>query len=59
MSLDQRLTEAARHLAEQVDPPEVDLGAVRRRARANRRRTVALTVAAAAARGRARRSSRC
>jgi hypothetical protein len=49
MSVDRRLTEAARHLAESVDPPEVDLGAVRGRARANRRRTVALSVAAAAA----------
>ena len=49
MSLDHRLTEAARHVAEQVEPPEVDLGAVRGRARADRRRTIALTVAAAAA----------
>jgi len=48
MSLDHRLTEAARHLAERVEPPEVDLGAVRGRARANRRRSIALTMAAAA-----------
>jgi hypothetical protein len=48
MSLDHRLTEAARHVAERVEPPEVDLGAVRGRARANRRRTGVLTVAAAA-----------
>ena len=47
MSLDQRLADAARHVAEQVDPPEVDLDAVRSQAHANRRRTVALAVAAA------------
>ena len=47
MSLDQRLADAARHLAEQVDPPEVDLEAVRSHADASRRRTVALAVAAA------------
>ena len=48
MSLDRRLTDAARHLAERVDPPEIDLAAVRAGAHANRRRTIALTVAAAA-----------
>ena len=47
MNLDQRLADAARHLAEQVDPPEVDLDAVRSQAHANRRRTLALAVAAA------------
>ena len=47
MSLDQRLADAARRVAEQVDPPEVDLELVRSRAHANRRRTVALAVAAA------------
>ena len=49
MNLDQRLADAARHVAEQVDPPDVDLDAVRSRAHANRRRTVALAVAAAVA----------
>ncbi|HET6969047.1 MAG TPA: hypothetical protein VFI44_12240 [Ornithinibacter sp.] len=47
MNLDQRLADAAHHVAEQVDPPEVDLDAVRSRARANRRATLALAVAAA------------
>ena len=47
MTLDQRLAEAATHVAGQVDPPEVDLGLVRAQARANHRRTVALAVAAA------------
>ncbi len=49
MNLDQLLTDAARQVADQVDPPEVDLEAVRNRAaRAGRRRTTALAVAAAA-----------
>jgi hypothetical protein len=47
MSLDQLLADAARHVADQVDPPQVDLEVVRSRARANHRRTVALAVAAA------------
>ena len=47
MNLDQRLSDAARHVAEGVEPPEVHLDAVRSRARANRRATVALAVAAA------------
>lgn len=47
MNLDQLLTDAARHVVDRVDPPEVDLEAVRSRARANHRRTVALAVAAA------------
>lgn len=47
MNLDQRLTDAARHVAERAEPPEVHLDAVRSRANANRRAKVALTVAAA------------
>ena len=47
MNLDQRLSDAARHVAEGVEPPEVHLDAVRSRAHANRRAKVALTVAAA------------
>ena len=47
MNLDQRLSDAARHVAERVEPPEVHLDAVRSRANANRRAKVALTVAAA------------
>ena len=47
MNLDQRLADAARHVADRVEPPEVDLGAIRARAHANRRVTVALAVAAA------------
>ena len=41
MSLDQRLADAAHQVADGVTVPEVDLDAVRSRARANRRRTVA------------------
>ena len=48
MNLDQLLTDAAHHVADQVDPPEVDLDAVRTRAHASRRRTTALAVTAAA-----------
>ena len=48
MSLDQILGDAARGLARDVVPPEVDLGAVHRGARARRRRTQAAVVAAAA-----------
>ena len=48
MNLDQLLTEAAHHVADRVDPPEVDLDAVRTRAHASRRRTTALAVTAAA-----------
>jgi hypothetical protein len=47
MNLDQRLADAARHVAGQVEPPEVDLDTLRSRANANRRVTVALAVAAA------------
>ncbi len=39
MTLDQRITEAARHVADGVVVPEVDLDAVRSRARANQRQT--------------------
>lgn len=49
MSLEQRLTAAARHVADGLVPPEVDLGAVRARARSNRRRTAGLAVAASVA----------
>jgi hypothetical protein len=48
MNLDQLLTDAARHVADQVDPPEVDLDAVRGRAHASRRRTAAVTLTVAA-----------
>lgn len=48
MSLDQILGDAARGLAADLVPPEVDLGAVHRGARARRRRTQAAVVAAAA-----------
>jgi hypothetical protein len=47
MTLDQRLTDAARQIAGGLLPPEVDLDAVRAQARSNRRRTAALAVAAA------------
>ena len=40
MTLDQRLAQAVRHVADGVAVPEVDLEAVRAGARANRRRTV-------------------
>ena len=46
MTLDQRLTHAARQVADGVTPPQVDLDAVRSRARTNRRRTVSLAVTA-------------
>ena len=47
MNLDQRLSDAARHVAEGLEPPEVHLDVVRSRAHANRRAKVALTVVAA------------
>ncbi len=47
MSLDQRLSDAARRFADGVAPPDVDLDAVRSQARANRRRTVSLIAVAA------------
>ena len=47
MNLDQRLAETFRDLAEQVDPPEVTLDAIRTRAHNNRRRALATTAAAA------------
>ncbi|GAA4406558.1 hypothetical protein GCM10023168_21610 [Fodinibacter luteus] len=46
MNLDQQLSQTLRHLAEQVDPPEVTLDGIRSLAHANRRRTVAATAAA-------------
>jgi CHASE3 domain sensor protein len=49
MSLDQRLTDAARHIADQLITPEVDLDAVRAQARSNRRRTTILAVVATVA----------
>ena len=50
MTLDQRITEAARHVADGVAVPQVDLDAVRSQARANRRQraVMAVTVVAAA-----------
>jgi hypothetical protein len=47
MTLDQRLTDAAHHLADGLVTPDVDIDAVRAQARSNRRRTTALAVAAA------------
>jgi hypothetical protein len=47
MTLDERLADAARRIADGLTPPEVDLEGVRKRARAQHRRTVSLTVAAA------------
>ena len=44
MTLDQRITDAARHVADGVVVPEVDLDAVRSRARTNRRQSVAMAV---------------
>ena len=49
MTLDERLADAARRIADGLTPPEVDLVGVRTQARAQRRRTVSLTVAAAVA----------
>lgn len=49
MTLDQRLTDAARHVAQHLDPPEVDLEAVRSRAHASRRRAAAIALTAAVA----------
>lgn len=46
MTLDQRLAQAVRHVADGVVAPEVDPDVVRARARANRRRTAALVAAA-------------
>jgi len=48
MTLDQQVTRAVHHVADRTAVPEVDLDAVRSRARANRRRTVGTSVAAAA-----------
>jgi hypothetical protein len=48
MSLDQILGDAARGLAAELVPPEVDLGALHRGARARRRRTQAAVMAAVA-----------
>lgn len=47
MSLDQRLSAAARHLGDGVVAPEADLGAVRTRARRNQRRARAVIAATA------------
>ncbi len=47
MSLEQRLAAAAHHVAEHVDPPEVDLDAIRSRAHTSRRRTAAVGLLAA------------
>ena len=46
MTLDQRLTQAVRHVADSVPPPVVDVAAVCRRARTNRHRAVFVTVTA-------------
>lgn len=46
MSLDQRLSQAARRMTDGITPPEVDLGAVRARARRSQRRTAVLAIAA-------------
>lgn len=46
MTLDQRLTRAARHIADGLNPPAVDLDGIRARARRNRRRGTALATAA-------------
>ncbi|GAA4403273.1 hypothetical protein GCM10023168_14620 [Fodinibacter luteus] len=47
MNLDQQLSQTLRHVAEQVDPPDVTLDGIRSRAHASRRRTLAATAAAA------------
>jgi len=47
MSLEERLTKAAHGLADAITPPEVDLDALRHRARVSRRRTVALVATGA------------
>ncbi|MET0526155.1 MAG: hypothetical protein ABWZ91_15220, partial [Nocardioides sp.] len=47
MSLEERLTRAAHGLADGLTPPEVDLDAVRHRARVHQRRTVALVATGA------------
>ncbi|GAA6525577.1 hypothetical protein [Intrasporangium sp. DVR] len=44
MTLDQRLSAAARHLGDRVVPPDVDLDTVRSQARRDRRRSVSLVV---------------
>ncbi len=46
MTLDQRLTDAARHVADGVVVPEVDLDAIRSLAHTKRRQSVAVAVAA-------------
>ena len=47
MTLDERLSRAARQVAEGLTPPVVDLALLRARARSNRRRRTSLTAAAA------------
>jgi len=47
MTLDHRLTQAVRHVADRVTVPEVDVDTVRSQARAKSRRQVSLVVAAA------------
>jgi hypothetical protein len=47
MTLDQRLTHAVHRVADGVTVPEVDVDAVRSRARRNRRRTISVAVIAA------------
>ena len=49
MTLDQRITEAARHVADGVAVPWVDLDAVRSQARASRRQRVVMAVTAVVA----------
>ena len=46
MTLDEQLTRAARHIADGLNPPAVDLDGIRARARSNRRRGTALAIAA-------------
>jgi hypothetical protein len=46
VSLDERLTRAARHLADGLNPPAVDLDGIRARARRNRQRGAAWVAAA-------------
>ena len=47
MTLDHRLTQAARQVAQGLNPPDVDVRAIRARARSNRRRRTSLAAAAA------------
>ena len=46
MTLDRRLTESAHQVVERLTPPTMDVGAIRARARRNRRRSALLTAAA-------------